>query len=74
MTRLGCQHGDNIHETRLPAQSYFSSFEEALADGSLEAERLDHVVNVVEERAELAKTRYPLRREPDDPDQVFCDV
>ena len=42
-----------IHETRLPAQSYF---EEALADGSLEAERFDQVVNVVEERAELAKT------------------
>ena len=56
MTRFGDQHGDNIHETRLPAQSYFESFEEALADGSLEAERLDQVVNVVEERAELAKT------------------
>ena len=56
MTRLGDQHGDNIHETRLPAQSYFESFEEALADGSLEAERLDQVVNVVDERTELAKT------------------
>ena len=56
MTRFGDQHGGNIHETRLPAQSYFENFEEALADGSLEAERLDQVVNVVEERAELAKT------------------
>ena len=56
-TRFGDQHGDNIHETRLPTQSYFESFAEALADGSLEAERLDQVVNVVEERAELAKTR-----------------
>ena len=56
MTRFGDQHGDNMHETRLPAQSYFESFEDALADGSLEAERLDQVVNVVEERAELAKT------------------
>ena len=56
MTRFGDQHGDNIHETRLPAPSYFESFEEALADGSLEAERLDQVVIVVKERAELAKT------------------
>ena len=56
MTRFGDQHGDSIHETRPPAQSYFENFEEALADGSLEAERLDQVVNVVEERAELAKT------------------
>ena len=44
MTRFGDQHGDNIHETRLPAQ------------WSFEAERLDQVLNVVEERAELAKT------------------
>ena len=51
MTRFGDQHGDNIHESRLPAQSYFENFEEALADGSLEAERLDQVLNVVEERA-----------------------
>ena len=56
MTRFGDQHGDKNHETRLPAQSYFESFEEALADGSPESERLDQVVNVVEERAELAKT------------------
>ena len=41
MTRFGDQYGDNIHETRLLAQSYFKSFEEAPADGSLEAERLD---------------------------------
>ena len=56
MTRFGDQHGDNIHETRLPAQSYFENFEEALAIGSLEAERLDQVVNVVEERADASPT------------------
>ena len=56
MTRSRDQHGDNIHETRLPAQSHFESFEEALADGTLEAGRLDQALNVVEERAELAKT------------------
>ena len=56
VTRFGDQHGDNIHESRLPAQSYFENFEESLADGSLEAERLDQVLNVVEERAELAET------------------
>ena len=56
MTRFGDQHGDNIHESTLLAQSYFENFEKALADGSLEAERLDQVVNVVEERPELAKT------------------
>ena len=27
MTRFGDQHGNNIHESRLPAQSYFESFE-----------------------------------------------
>ena len=56
VTRFGDQHGDNIHESRLRAQSYFEHFEEASADGSLEAERLDQVVNVVEERAQLART------------------
>ena len=55
-TRFRDQHGDNIHETRLQAQSYIENFEDSLADGSLEAERLDQVVNVVEERAELVKT------------------
>ena len=38
------------------AQSFFENFEETLAACSLEAERLDQVLNVVEERAELAKT------------------
>ena len=61
MTRFGDQHGDNIHESRLPAQSYFENFEEALSDGSLEAERLDQVVNVLEERAELAKTPHAAK-------------
>ena len=61
MTRFGDQHGDNVHESRLPAQSYFENFEEALSDGSLEAERLDQVVNVLEERAELAKTPHAAK-------------
>ena len=52
-TRFGDQHGDNVHESRLPAQSYFENFEEALSDGSLEAERLD--------RAELAKTPHTAK-------------
>ena len=43
MTRFGDHQGDNSHESRLPAQSYFENFEESLADGSLEAERLDQV-------------------------------
>ena len=62
MTRFGDQHGDNIHESRLPAQTYFENFEEALSDGSLEAERLNQVVNVLlEERAELAKTPHAAK-------------
>ena len=32
--RLRDQHGDNIHETRLPAQTCIENFEEALSDGS----------------------------------------
>ena len=39
MTRFCDQHGDNVHESRLLAQTYFENFEEALSDGSLEAER-----------------------------------
>ena len=61
MTRFGDQHGENVHESRLPAQSYFENFEEALCDGWLEAERLDQVVNVLEERAELAKTPHAAK-------------
>ena len=61
MARFGDQHGENVHESRLPAQSYFENFEEALSDGSLEAERLDQVVNVLEERAELAKTPHAAK-------------
>ena len=52
MTRFGDLHGDNVH---------FENFEEALSDGSLEAERLDQVVNVLEERAELAKTPHTAK-------------
>ena len=61
MTRFGDQHGENVHESRLPAQTYFENFEEALSDGSLEAERLDQVVNVLEERAQLAKTPHAAK-------------
>ena len=48
------QYGMNIHDAKLPAQSYFESFEERLHNGVTEAETLAHVVSVEEERVQIA--------------------
>ena len=48
------QYGMNFHDAKLPAQSYFESFEERLHNGVIEAETLAHVVSLEEERVQIA--------------------
>ena len=56
------QYGMNTHDAKLPAQSYFESFEERLHNGVIEAETLAHVVILEEERVQIAsKPELPRR-------------
>ena len=48
------QYGMNTHDAKLPAQSFFESFEERLHNGVTEAETLAHVVSLEEERVQIA--------------------
>ena len=48
------QYGLNIHDAKLPAQSYYESFEERLHNGVFEAGTLAHVVSLEEERVQIA--------------------
>ena len=48
------QYWMNIHDAKLPAQSYFESFEERLHNGVIEAETLAHVVSLEEEAIQIA--------------------
>ena len=48
------QYGMNLHDAKLPAQSYFESFEERLHNGVIEAETLAHVVSLEQERVKIA--------------------
>ena len=58
------QYGMSIHDAKLPAQSYFESFEERLHSGVLEAETLPHVVSLEEERVQIAsKPELPTQME-----------
>ena len=43
------KYGMQIHETRLPAQSYFEAYEEKLQDGLLYPETLAQVISLAEE-------------------------
>ena len=56
------KYGKHLHDECLPAQSYFEQFEERLADGNLQAERLDHVVSAQEEKDQKAKKPEPVRQ------------
>ena len=53
------QCGLNIHEAKLPLQSYYESFEERLHNGVIEAETLAHVVSLEEERERMASKPEP---------------
>ena len=49
------KYGTHLHDSLLPAQSYFGSFEEKLADGQLSAETLSHVISLHEEDRQRAQ-------------------
>ena len=53
------QYGLNIHEAKLPAQSYYESFEERLHNEVIEAGTLAHVVSLEEEREQMASKPEP---------------
>ena len=56
------KYGNNIHPSRLPAQTYFESFEERLADGTTIAEPLSHVVSLAEEKEQKEKRPESARQ------------
>ena len=49
LTEFKKKYGSQIPDDRLPAQSMFEHFSEKLADGTLKAEPLSHVVSLFEE-------------------------
>ena len=58
------QYEMKIHDAKLPAQSYFESFEERSHNGVTEAETLAHVVSLEEERVQIAsKPELPTQVE-----------
>ena len=54
--------GTQIPDDRLPAQSMFEHFSEKLADGTLQAELLSHVVSLFEEEQQDMKKPDPSRQ------------
>ena len=56
------KHGEHLHDTVLPAQSYVETFEEMLSDGNLRAESLNQVVSVAEQEEQEKKKAEPQRR------------
>ena len=52
----------HILDDKLPAQSMFENFSERLADGTLKAEPLSHVVSLFEEEQQDAKRPDPTRQ------------
>ena len=55
------KYGKNIHPSRLPAQSYYESYEEKLSNTSWRAEPLTHVVSLQEEEKQKALRPEPAR-------------
>ena len=53
------QYGLNIHDAKLPAQSYFESFEERLHNGLLKSKLWLTSVSVEEEREQIASKPEP---------------
>ena len=62
ITEFKNKHGKHIPEDKLPAQSTFENFSERLADGTLKAEPLSHVVSLFEEEQQDAKRPDPNRQ------------
>ena len=55
------KYGAHIHESCLPAQSYYEAFEEKLADGQLGAETLAQVISFAEEEHQRSQKPEPSR-------------
>ena len=55
------KYGQQIHPSRLPAQSYFEAYEERLANTTWKAETLAHVVSLQEEESQKALRPEPSR-------------
>ena len=62
ITEFKNKHGKHIPEEKLPAQSMFENFSERLADGTLKAEPLSHVVSLFEEEQQDSKRPDPTRQ------------
>ena len=62
VTEFKHKHGTHIPDDKLPAQSMFENFSERLADGTLKAEPLSHVVSLFEEEQQDAKRPDPTRQ------------
>ena len=62
LTEYKNKHGKHIPDEKLPAQSTFENFAERLADGTLKAEPLPHIVSLFEEEQQDAKKPDPTRQ------------
>ena len=62
ITEFKNKHGKHFPEDKLPAQSMFENFSERLADGTLKAEPLSHVVSLFEEEQQDSKRPDPTRQ------------
>ena len=62
LTEFKNKFGKHIPDDKLPAQSMFENFAERLADGTLKAEPLSHVVSLFEEEQQDAKRPDPTRQ------------
>ena len=62
LTEFKNKFGKHIPDDKLPAQSMFENFAERLADGTLKAEPLSHVVSLFEEKQQDAKRPDPTRQ------------
>ena len=56
LTEFKNKFGKHIPDDKLPAQSMFENFAECLADGTLKAEPLSHVVSLLEARRKKARS------------------
>ena len=61
LTEYKNKHGKHIPDEKLPAQSMFENSAERLADGTLKAEPLSHIVSLFEEEQQDAKRPDPTR-------------
>ena len=62
LTEFKNKFGKHIPDDKLPAQSMFENFSERLADSTLKAEPLSHVVSLFEEEQQDAKRPDPTRQ------------